>query len=253
MPEIAIYATIILDLNIFLLFMTIKDKSKVCKPEGILDITKGERYKTVEELFDNCQANSVYYTLLFLSSIIIASGLLLANSIIIIGGIMVTPLLTPILVIALSVSVGEIRAIKSLSLLVLKSALIIIGVSFVLAILFDKNQDPFIFGDSLRVAVLYFIVAAVSGVAATFAWARKEVADILPGLAVAVSLVPPLSALGIGLSSFDFDISRLAFLTFVFNFIGVLLGSIVVFSLLKFSKIEEVIHNEAVEHEEKDK
>ena len=233
--------------------MATKDDPKACKTEGILDITKSERYKTVEELFDNCQANSVYYTLLFLSSIVIACGLLLANPIIIIGGIMVTPLLTPILVIALSVSVGEVRAIKSLSLLVLKSTLIIIVVSFVLAILFDKQPDPFIFGDSLRVAVLYFIVAAASGVAATFAWARKEVADILPGLAVAVSLVPPLSALGIGLSSFDLEVSRLAFLTFTFNFIGVLLGSIVVFSLLKFNKLDKVVHKEAMEHEHEEK
>lgn len=91
------------------------DKNKTCKADNILDVTKSEQYRTVEELFNNCQANSVYYTLLILASLIIACGLLLANPIIIIGGILVTPLLTPILVIALSISVGEMKAMKSLS------------------------------------------------------------------------------------------------------------------------------------------
>ncbi|GBE16544.1 hypothetical protein BMS3Abin15_00365 [bacterium BMS3Abin15] len=225
------------------------DKNKACKTDNILDVTKSEQYRTVEELFDNCQANPVYYTLLILSSLIIACGLLLVNPIIIIGGILVTPFLTPILVIALSISVGEMKAMRSLSFLVLKSAFIIIAVSFVLALLFGTQPDSLIFGDSLRVAILYFVVAVTSGVAATFAWTRKEVADVLPGLAIAVSLVPPLSALGIGLSNFDFYISRLAFLTFTFNLIGVILGSLVVFSILKFHKSEQVIHKEAVEQE----
>jgi uncharacterized hydrophobic protein (TIGR00341 family) len=225
--------------------MTSKEKQKEPQPE-ILAIKKSEQYKTVEELFKKSHPDSVYYTLLALSSVIVASGILLANPTIVIGGMLVTPLLTPILIIALGISVGDIKAIRSSSILVLKSILIIIGLSFLLAFLFGaKTKDIYSFGDSLHVAVLYFVVAFVSGAAATFAWVRKEVTEILPGVAIAVSLIPPLGVLGVSLIAFSFSVSRLALLVFTFNLIGVILGSIVVFSLLKFYKSEKIVHQEA--------
>lgn len=217
----------------------------------IWHLTNSDKYHTIEELFKKSQSNSIYYVLLALSSLIVASGLLLNNSTIVIGGMLVTPLLSPILLIALGISVGEIKVIKSSAILVLKSVLIIAGLSFLLAVLFGKPAEFFLFGDSLRVAVLYFFVAFVSGVAATIAWTRKEIGEILPGIAIAVSLVPPLSLSGISLSAWDLDLSRLSLLMFIFNLAGIILGSIIVFSLLKFYKTDKVVQKEAAAQEVK--
>jgi len=63
----------------------------------ILKVTVFEQYRTVDELFKRSKANSVYYTLLVLSVLIITSGLLLNNGAIVIGGMLVTPMFTPIL------------------------------------------------------------------------------------------------------------------------------------------------------------
>jgi len=214
---------------------------------SILDIRNSEKYDTIEGLFEKSTANSVYYTLLFLSSVIVSSGLLLDNAAIVIGGILVAPLLTPILVIALGVSVGESKAIRSSLSLVLKSIFLVIVISFILSIIFGSDDNVFIFNDSLRLAVLYFIVAFASGVAATFAWTRKEVAEIMPGTAVSVSLMPPLAIVGIYLSKMDMVYLRLSLFVFIFNLVGIILGSMVVFSLLKFSKAEKVVEQEAKE------
>jgi len=213
----------------------------------ILDIRNSDKYDTIEALFEKSTANSVYYTLLFLSSVIVASGLLLNNPAIVIGGILVAPLLTPILVIALGVSVGESKAIRSSLLLVLKSIFLVIFISFILSIIFGSDGGIFIFGDSLRLAGLYFIVAFVSGVAATFAWARKEVAEIMPGTSVSVSLMPPLAIVGIHLSNMDMVHLRLSLFVFLFNLVGIILGSMIVFSLLKFGKAEKIVEKEAQE------
>lgn len=221
-----------------------EEETKI-KPD-ILEVKKSDQYETVENLFKKSKPTPVYYMLLLLSSLIIASGLLLNNSVIVIGGMLVTPLLTPILLIALGISVGEIDAIRAAVILVLKSLFIIVIVSFVLAIFLgfpSKGLTPLV--DSFRTAVLYFIVAFISGIAATFAWIRKEISEILPGIAIAVSLVPPLCLLGIALSILDLSYVRLVFFTFIFNLIGVILGSMVVFSLLKFHKTEKVIRKEA--------
>jgi len=227
---------------------------KVDQEQDILKINRTQQYKTVEELFAHSQASSVYYTLLILSGFIVACGLLLNNSPIVIGGMLVTPVLTPLLLIALALAVGEPRSIKPSAILIGKSAILIVGIAIVMALLFGSPRDglSFVFDDSLKGGVLYFIVAVVSGVAATFAWVRKEVADILPGIAVSVSLVPPLSLLGIGLSTIDFKLAQFSFLVFLFNLAGVILGSMVVFSLLKFYRTQPIMQREAQQNAQKE-
>lgn len=222
------------------------------KQPKILDIKKADQYRTISELFERSQSDSIYYTLLILSAFIIACGILLNNAAIVIGGMLVTPVLTPLLIIGLALSVGNLEAMRSSVMLAIKSFLLIILVSFVLALIFGGGgtNSPFIFDNTLKAGVLYFIVAIVSGVAATFAWVRKEAAVILPGIAVSVSLVPPLSLLGISLSALEFQLAQFSFLILLFNFAGVILGSMMVFSLLKFYKNERTIEKEAHMQEE---
>ncbi|MCD6270286.1 hypothetical protein J7J23_00720, partial [bacterium] len=52
---------------------------------------------------------------------------------------------------------------------------------------------------------------------------------------------PPLSMIGIGLSSLKLSALRFSSLIFIFNLIGIVLGSMVVFSLLKFYKSEQIV------------
>jgi len=220
------------------------DKSK---SGDILDITKADRYRTVEELFERSKPNSSFYTLLILSTLIITSGLLLNNSTIVIGGMLLTPVLTPILLVGLGLSVGELRSMKEVGVLIGKSLLVILVSSFVIALVFGYPQDVYAFEDTARAALLYFIVAILSGVVGAFAWARKEILDILPGVAIAVSLVPPLSLVGIWVSALDLATARFYFSVFVLNFVGVLLGSLVVFSLLRFSQIRKEVREKSEE------
>lgn len=222
-------------------------KKKEKKQESILEVKKTEQYRTVEELFEKSKPSSLYYTLLVLSAVVVASGLILNNAAIVIGGMLIAPVLTPLLLIALAIVVGEVASVKQSSILIAKSVGILVGVSIAMGILFEGGSSLNIFEDSIASGILYFIVAVVSGVAATFAWTRKEVADILPGIAVSVSLVPPLVLCGLALSVFDFELLRSTFLIFVFNFFGIVLGSMVVFSLLKFYKTQQKVHKESEE------
>jgi len=86
-----------------------------------------------------------------------------------------------------------------------------------------------------------------SGAAATFAWVKKESAEILPGTAIAVSIVPPLSLVGIRLAALEGGVARFYFLVFVFNLVGLIVGSLVAFTLLKFYRSEEKVKAEVKE------
>lgn len=228
-----------------------KKESKSNKKKEFLNVKKSEQYRTVEELMEKGQPSSVYYTLLTLSAIIIAAGLLVGNAAVVIGGMLVTPILTPILLISLGVSVGDVDFTKKIALFVGKSFLVILLGALLLGFLFGLNGEPHFFplDNTLRGAVLYFLVALASGFAATLAWVRKEINEILPGIAVAVALVPPLALVGLGLSGFVVEIIRYNFFVFFFNLLGVLVGSLLVFSLLKFYKVEKKVESEAEKRE----
>lgn len=221
------------------------NKKNTGEEGDILAIRVRDQYRTVDELVKHSQPNSVYYTLLIISSLIIAFGLLLGNSAVVIGGMLVTPVLTPILFVALGVATSELSLIRSVSMLLLRSFSIVFASGLIAAILFGATGNIGFLDNSANVVTLYFFVALLAGMAATFAWARKDVVDILPGVAIAVALVPPLALAGIGVSLLEPAIIRLNFLVFLFNIFGVTIGSLIVFSLLGFYKTKGRVHKEA--------
>lgn len=221
-------------------------------------VTKTEQYRTAGELIERSRPNATYYVLLAISSLIISAGLLLGNATIVIGGMLVTPVLTPLLAIALGLAVGEMRIMRDTSILLVKSFVIVLVFSLVMSIIMGNGQPTFNFENNIRAAILYFVVALASGAAATVAWARKEVSDVLPGVAIAVSLVPPVSLMGIWLSQLNAGAARFYFSVFLLNLFGVIIGSLVVFSLLRFYQSGDRIHKKveavvAADRQEKEK
>lgn len=223
------------------------------------DIKARDRYRVVSELVMDGQESPTYYSLLILSSVIISAGLLLANSAILIGGMLVTPVLTPILLLALGIVTAKPRVIRSTSKLIAKSAGLIFAVSFLAALVFDvPDSEEFfssaLFNNTINAAFLYFIVAFTSGVAATFAWIRKEVSNMLPGISIAVSLVPPIALVGVWLAQANIEMARFFFLVFLLNLFGLVMSSMIIFSILGFYRsADEVSHNfNSIEKEKND-
>lgn len=68
------------------------------------------------------------------------------------------------------------------------------------------------------------------------AWIAARITAIT-GVAIAVSLMPPLVAVGIGLASQDADLTGNASAIFGLNVLGILVASIAVFSMVKMRKV----------------
>ena len=67
-------------------------------------------------------------------------------------------------------------------------------------------------------------MALASGAAGAFALSRRSVADALPGVAIAISLVPPLCVVGICLSQGEVDAAGGAALLFLTNLVAILVA-----------------------------
>lgn len=213
-----------------------------------LEITKEDRYIAVNELMAEEDDLFTYYFLLILSSVIIAAGIMLANNAILIGGMLITPLLTPVLLIALGMTTGNTSLIKRSLIKISKSLLVIISISFIISMIFKVPQDKeflssVIFTNTADSAFLYFLVAFASGIAATFAWIRKKVDNMLPGIAIAVSLVPPVAMVGVFVAAAEFDLARFFLMVFLFNITGIIGGSMILFSMFRFYRSDNIIES----------
>lgn len=185
---------------------------------------------------DRRQPYLVRFTvLLFLSTIIATFGLLQDSTATVIGAMIVAPLMTPILATTAALVMGRLSRVTESALIVLGGVVMVIGLSFltgfvtVLVISVDANAQ---IASRTTPNLDDLIVALAAGAAGAFAYSRDDVADSLPGVAIAIALVPPLSVAGIALSQGAWAAAGGALLLFATNLLSILLAGGIVFFLL---------------------
>ncbi len=179
-----------------------------------------------------------FYILLFLSGIISTVGLLASSAATIIGAMIVAPLMGPIIAIAYSMAVGNQRLLKRSIITLLSGIALTIITSMVIAkVVGIRTFGPEIWG-RVSPTLLDLAVALAAGAAGAFAKSRRNIADALPGVAIAVALVPPLSVIGIGVAMGSKSVAVGASLLFLANLIGIIFSGALVFLLQRYGSLE---------------
>jgi uncharacterized hydrophobic protein (TIGR00271 family) len=175
----------------------------------------------------------IRFFMLILFSSIIASGGLLSDSVAsVIGAMIIAPLMTPIMGIVVALIIGSADRAVRCAVIVLIGVIVAIGVGWLLARLMPFGWDPVsseqvISRTSPR--LLDLVVALASGGAGAYALSQSEVADALPGVAISISLVPPLNTVGVLLAAGENDLAEGAALLFATNFAAILLAGTITF------------------------
>ncbi len=216
--------------------MNIKNIFKRDNEEGILTVGKSDKIRTTEELLQESKLSQSFYFMLVFSSIIVASGILLNNSVIILAGMLISPILKPILTLGLSVTIFNLKLFFRSIIIIAVSIILIIMLSFILATIHPSSllqNNPLFYNTEFN--ILYFLINIFAGMAATLAWTKKrEMTEILSGTAIAVSLVPPLSWIGISIFTNSYsNIQQISYF-FLLNFLSILTGSVIIFLLSGF-------------------
>ena len=178
--------------------------------------------------------------LLFLSAWIATYGVLGDSTAVVIGAMIIAPLMKPIMATAAGLAMGSRRRAGEAFLTV------VLGVagtvftawflsSFVHVNLISFNTNSQIIS-RISPSLTDLGVALAAGAAGAFATSRSDVADSLPGVAISISLVPPLCVVGVGLSDGEWQVAYGAMLLFVTNFLSILLAGGGLLVLLGLSK-----------------
>jgi uncharacterized hydrophobic protein (TIGR00271 family) len=197
---------------------------------------------------DRRQRYLVRFAVLMFLSTVIASGAVVADSTAtVIGAMLIAPLMTPIVATTAALVMGNGKRAWQSLLLVISGAAGVILVSMVFSLLtievlnFASNAQ---ITSRVNPGMTDLVVALAAGVAGAFAISRDDVADSLPGVAIAIALVPPLCVVGISLGKQQWLDAWGALLLFLTNFLSILLAGGAVFALMGLQKVstEQMSH-----------
>jgi uncharacterized hydrophobic protein (TIGR00271 family) len=173
--------------------------------------------------------------LLLLATVIATFGVLSDSTATVIGAMIVAPLMGPIMGTAAAIVMGSAqRALRALALVaagvvatILLSWLLAWGIPDV-AISFTSNSQ---ITSRIAPGLMALLTALASGAAGAYIIMREEIADSMGGVAIAISLVPPLCVVGIALSQGNWGAAGGSMLLFLTNFLAILLAGGLVFLL----------------------
>lgn len=186
------------------------------------------------EIYSQAQESAVFnraeWSLVALSSVIAAYGLIADNVIVVIGAMMVAPILSPFISGALSLNVGD----KNL----LKQSVKTGSISFLLAVIastlavlpFPVSLNPSLALVSQPSIVSVLLSVFVGAAAAlTFVTGMR---DEIAGVAVAIALIPPIASIGIGFKMMNLSIIANSFAVALMNIVSIIASGFVCFHLL---------------------
>ncbi|MEA3301960.1 MAG: DUF389 domain-containing protein [Pseudomonadota bacterium] len=205
--------------------------------EFSISITDQRKQKVYEELRQGSDPRRAFFLLVAVSTLIAAFGLAMNNTAVVIGAMLVAPLMTPILGLAL----GLLRGIPSLIGLAARSealgVLVSIGMGFILGITLPSYFDitPEMLSRT-EPGVADLLVAVLAGIAGAYALIDEKLSPALPGVAISTAIVPPLANCGMCLALGAYGGAAGSFLLFFTNFLSILLVSGLVFHVAGMSQ-----------------
>ncbi|MGY5352859.1 DUF389 domain-containing protein [Wenyingzhuangia sp. IMCC45533] len=175
-------------------------------------------------------------------SIFIASiGLNVSSTAVVIGAMLVSPLMGPILGLGLSIGINDIDTLRR-SLVNLG---VMMGLSITTSFLFFsiplfQEATPEIIARTAP-DVRDVLIALAGGLAMILAFSRRsEMTTTIAGVAIATALMPPLCTAGYGLATWNLDYFFGAMFLFIINAIFIALATFVVVKFLRFPMVKYI-------------
>jgi len=202
------------------------EEDKASEDEIIENVKKGIEFKGMN-----------LWVLIF--AIFIASiGLNVNSTAVIIGAMLISPLMGPIMGIGLGIGINDFELIKksfkNLGISVLISVLTS-TIYFLITPLSDAQSELLA---RTTPTIWDVFIALFGGLAGIVAATRKSISNVIPGVAIATALMPPLCTAGFGLATGNFYFFFGAFYLFFINSVFISLATYIIVRFMKFQKKE---------------
>ncbi len=178
---------------------------------------------------------------ILVASIFIASiGLNQNSTPVVIGAMLISPLMGPIVGIGLAVGTHDWKLLKrSLKFFAVAIVISILTsmIYFFITPIKDAHSELFA---RTQPTLLDVLIAIFGGLAGIVAGSRREKTNVIPGVAIATALMPPLCTAGYGLATAQYDFFFGAFYLFFINSFFISLTTVIVIKYLRFPEVNYV-------------
>lgn len=174
---------------------------------------------------------------ILICAIIIASIGLNMNSVaVIIGAMLISPMMGAIIGIGYAISTNDFKFAKRAAVsLIIQIAISVItsSIYFMVSPISDTSSELL---SRTMPTIWDVVIAIVGGLAGAIGMTRKEKSNVIPGVAIATGLMPPLCTVGYGIAMKNLSYTGGAFYLFFINAFFICLSSIIVFKIMKMPK-----------------
>lgn len=189
----------------------------------------------IKDIYLEVDISPGYFLFLTLANLIALSGLITNSAAVIIGAMLISPLMGPILSCGFAFVTGDWmigrKALRKMTLSVAVT-LIIAAVATYFSPLHGVTEEIL---SRTRPNLYDLVIAFFAGIAGAIAiCTRKNYITIIPGVAIATAVIPPLSVAGFGIGTWNFYIAGGGFFLFFTNFVAIIFATSIIFYLYGF-------------------
>lgn len=194
---------------------------------------------TIKSISDNIALKGYNIWILVCSALLASIGLDTNSTAVIIGAMLISPLMSPILGVGLGLGINDqqmfVKSIRNLSVATFAS---------LLASVIYFRLTPFGIPNSEIMSRTYptlldVLIAFFGGTAGIVSGSRKEKTNAIPGVAIATALMPPLCVAGFGLAKLQPTIFLGAFYLFIINAVFISISTYLIIKYLRFPMHKE--------------
>lgn len=202
----------------------------------INDMRGSTRVEVRTRIDEQARFSLSYASLLAVSTIICTLGLVLNAAPIVIGGMLISPLMWPILKLSISIVEDNRKHVRQALILLALSVLIGVASASIITLLSPVKTLTDEILARTNPTLLDIFVAMAGGIVATLSVLKEKVSSSLAGVAIATALMPPLCVAGIGLTLHNFEIAGNAAGLVGANIVSILFVSIFIFLIADFDR-----------------
>ncbi len=190
----------------------------------------------IKDVFMEVEVTTGYFFILSLANLIALTGLIVGSAPVIIGAMLISPMMGPILSTGFAFATGNKtiwrRALKKISL----SVALTIAVAALASYLSPLQDITTEIAARTRPNLYDLLIAIFAGLAGAMAiCTKKNYLTIVPGVAIATAVIPPLSVAGFGIGTGNPGVMAGGFFLFFTNFVAIVIATCVVLFFFGFS------------------
>ncbi|MDP3444346.1 MAG: TIGR00341 family protein, partial [Ignavibacteria bacterium] len=211
---------------------------EILKDRFNLDEDKADERQTIEVVRKGVEFRGTNLWVLIFAIMIASVGLNVNSTAVIIGAMLISPLMGPIMGIGMGVGINDLKLIKTsfknLAISVVFSVLTS-TLYFLISPLGDAQSELLA---RTTPTIWDVLIALFGGLAGIVAASRKHVSNVIPGVAIATALMPPLCTAGYGIAQGNLSYFFGAFYLFFINSVFISLSTFIIVRFLKYPQQE---------------